>query len=257
MSIRALAATAVALTLTATPACADSTAGLESTDTLTVLTMNAHGSTDRFGGGNRGRTAATSRDVSALVRKYRPDAIAMQELCGTQYAALRKVLKGYSAIAGFARRSGGCNSTPVGNRFGNALLLRGALAWHKSTSLPWGKAANGTTGRENRTLACGRTKNSTTLFCAAHLSPVEPDRSIQAQRVLTLVKAWARSSKATGWVLAGDLNMRSAAAGRIFGPAAGSSIDWVAGTAPRLVAAHAIGSSDHPAVVVATKERAS
>ena len=45
MSIRALAATAVALTLTATPACADSTAGLESTDTLTVLTMNAHGST--------------------------------------------------------------------------------------------------------------------------------------------------------------------------------------------------------------------
>ena len=115
MSIRALAATAVALTLTATPACADSTAGLESTDTLIVLTMNAHGSTDRFGGGNRGRTAATSRDVSALVRKYRPDAIA----------------------------------------------------------------------------------------------------------------------------------------------AAGSSIDWVAGTAPRLVAAHAIGSSDHPAVVVATKERAS
>ncbi len=220
---------------------------------VNVITFNVHGSVDRHGGGNAGSPTKINADVIALVKKYSPAAIGLEELCLKQHRSLRAKLAelGYVSSMTYARKSGGCNDSAKGNYFGNAIYLKASgFAWRDSINLPWGKSPVGSTGRENRKLICGRGVRWGWKFCATHTSPSEPDRTNQISKVYAQSGAWANGMTIA---IAGDWNisaseLKTKMPGRII---AGSGIDLISSTIPvRFIAAEAQVSSDHPAVIV-------
>ena len=217
----------------------------------TIVTLNAHGSVDSKGGGNAGNPAPVKRDVLALAEKYKPDVIALQELCLRQHEVIKDALSGlgYVSTMTYARGSAGCNDKANGNHFGNALYIKApSLAWRNSVELPWGENAVGTTGREPRRLLCARADVDT--ICVTHLSPSNPDRANQLVRVRSQLAAWGAGRFVH---IAGDWNMNATnlSAGLPSYSIAGYKIDLIATTrSATLVATEAVPSSDHLAVVV-------
>lgn len=216
---------------------------------VTVITLNVHGGTDREGGGNRGKTTAVSADVVALVVRHQPTVIALQELCGTQYRALRAKLAklGYSGAFTNTQKASGCNDKRNGNQSGNGIFIKGIIETRYSWALPWGANPKGVTGRQPRRLLCVKPLGETWRACVTHLSPHAPDVLNQAARVAEAIDRWAGRV-----IVAGDFNLSSKWVGRSFPgyASAGADIDHVVTTgAVEVTAVDPVRSSDHPAVV--------
>lgn len=241
-----LAAIAAALALGAQPT---PVAVAAAPTPITVVTLNVHGSEDRYGDGNGGDPTAVKADVLRLVKTQRPDVVALQELCYRQHRAIRASLAklGYSATMTYSRQSGGCNDPAGANQFGNALYIKGAISWRASHALPWGKNPAGTPGVEARRMLCATRKDWRQIVCTTHLATRNPDRANQAIEVERVATKWAAGRP---YVLAADMNMTEQLTEDAFGmDLAGRSIDWVVARSVSLVAVVAAPSSDHPAIV--------
>lgn len=222
----------------------------EPPEPLTVTTLNVHGSRDRHGGGNGGAVTAMRADILRIVKERKPDVIALQELCYRQHRALRTSLAalGYSATMTYTRRTSGCNDRARGNRFGNALYVKGPIKWRASHSLPWGASRVGSTGREPRRVLCAEVAGWGRLVCTTHLSPTDPDRANQARTVKRVVDVWAKGKP---YVVAADFNQYRAPVLKWFGgTVSGQGIDLVVSDRARLAGVDEVPSSDHPAVTV-------
>lgn len=216
---------------------------------ITVMTLNVHGGLDREGGGNRGKTTAVAADVVALVVRHRPTMIALQELCGSQYRALRTKLAklGYSGTFTNIQKATGCNDKARGNQSGNGIFIKGKIQTRYVWALPWGANAKGVTGRQPRRLLCVKPLGETWRACVTHLSPHAPDVLNQAARVAQAIDRWSGRV-----IVAGDFNLSSKWVGRSFPGYAsdGADIDHLVTTgAVEVTAVDPVRSSDHPAVV--------
>lgn len=256
MSTRVIRALILVVTLAVTAgptACAENLEPapqvVAASDPITVATLNVHGGTDRKGFGNRGVVGAVQRDVLQLVAEYRPTVVALQELCGRQYRALRSSLGrlGYSAAFTTTTRSKGCNDRARGNQSGNALFVLGRIVQRASWSLPWGKNPKGTTGRQPRRLLCVQV-DAGYRACVTHLSPHAPDVVNQSAKVAGVIGRWSSGRL----VLGGDLNLNPSWVGRLF-PSwqhVGEGIDHVLGSSSvQLVGTRVVPSSDHDALI--------
>lgn len=250
--MRLLAALTLALTLTlsgSTPASADDTTPPPASSGLVVMTLNVHGGLDRHGDGNQGNPARMSADVLALVALHHPDVVALQELCGRQYRALRTKLArlGYGGAFTNTQRSSGCHDRARGNQFGNGIFIKGRIGTRYVWALPWGQNAKGVTGRQPRRLLCVNPAGETWRACVTHLSPHAPDVLNQASTVAGAIGRWQGRV-----ILAGDFNLSAKWIGREFPgySSAGADIDHIVTTGSvEVVAVQAVPSSDHPAVV--------
>lgn len=233
--IRALLLALALLLPTAAPAQAAPTPA-----PYTVTTLNMHGGTDAKGGGNGGRIAPVRSDVLRVVRAQQPDALALQELCRGQFRALRVSLKRRGYVGTYT-----ATNTRAKCVTGVALFVKAPrLAWRDSYPLPRGDNAATARGNHPRRLLCASAPNGPRV-CAVHLTPGDPDRTRQLQRVGELARALDLD------VLAGDFN---AAAPALDGYPyrAGDGIDHVLTRTPAdLVATTPVKNSDHPAVTVA------
>ena len=246
--IRALAALTVALTLTATPACAVPT---PPPATAPVVTLNTYGAF-----GNKGATAPVVADVLALVKAHRPVVIALQELCARQKIAIDKVLKplGYVSTFTTLTRLAQCNDKSGGNRYGLALYTKGAYTARARYALPWGANAPGKANRGPRALLCVNTKAigpKPVRVCTTHLATVDPDRARQLAAVAKISAKWTNPLILADFNL-GTPTVRKSFPGRIMADArvttdGGSYLDGVVGSVT--ATAKPISSSDHHAVI--------
>ena len=254
--IRALAALTVALTLTATPACAVPT---PPPATAPVMTLNTYGAL-----GNKGATAPVVADVLALVKANRPVAIGLQELCARQKIAIDNVLKplGYVSTFTTLSRPKQCNDAAKGNKNGLAIYTKGAFTARARYALPWGANAPGKSNRGPRALLCVNTKAigpKPVRVCTTHLATVDPDRARQLAAVAKISAKW------TNPIILADFNLgtptvRKSFPGRIMADArvttdGGSYLDGVVGSVT--AAAKPIASSDHHAVIATVPKAAS
>ena len=257
MSIRALAALTVALTLTATPACAVPTP--PPATTAPVMTLNTYGAF-----GNKGATAPVVADVLALVKAHRPVVIALQELCARQKIAIDKVLKplGYVSTFTTLTRLAQCNDKSGGNRYGLALYTKGAYTARARYALPWGANAPGKSNRGPRALLCVNTKAigpTPRRVCTMHAATVDPDRANQIAATNRISAKW------TNPIILADFNLgtptvRKSFPGRIMADArvttdGGSYLDGVVGSVT--ATAKPVASSDHHAVIATVPKAAS
>lgn len=255
--IRALAALTVALTLTATPACAVPTP--PPATTAPVMTLNTYGAF-----GNKGATAPVVADVLALVKANAPKVIALQELCGRQKIALDKVLKPLGYVSTFTALTSlaQCNDAAKGNKYGLAIYTKGAYTARARYALPWGANAPGKSNRGPRALLCVNTKAigpKPVRVCTTHLATVDPDRANQLAATNRISAKWNSPIILADFNL-GTPTVRKSFPGRIMADArvttdGGSYLDGVVGSVT--AAAKPIASSDHHAVIANVPKSAS
>ena len=215
---------------------------------VTVLTLNVHGGGDRHGGGNKGAVKPVSKDVLALVAKYQPTVVGLQELCGKQHRDLRTKLgkKGYAAAFVNVKKDPSCNDRSKGNQAGIAIYVKGKIKTRYVWSLPWGKNPVGTTGRQPRRLLCVLPVGAKWRACVTHLSPHAPDVLNQATKVQEVLNRWAGPV-----ILTGDLNLSKKWVDRMFPEHsnAGEGIDHIVSSkTASVIAVVDAPSSDHDAV---------
>lgn len=212
-----------------------------------VMTLNIHGAKDKHGNGNAGSSTKLLADIIPIVKSNVPEAIGFQEMCRKQFKSFETQLKklGYYGTMTYVRSDPGCNDKANGNKFGNAVFMKGKITWRASYGLPWGKNKVGTTGRQPRRMLCA-TNAANWRFCTVHLTPSDPDRANQAKLVNSKMLSWGSKR-----VLAGDLNMGVSDVTKFF-PSfdhQGARIDHVVTNGDAsVVKTVVVPSSDHPAV---------
>lgn len=217
---------------------------------FSVVTLNVHGGTDSFGGGNGGEPAPVIADVLRLVLAHSPRMVSLQEICKRQYMPLKAELAklGYEGRMGVAHETKGCNDPTYDGGIGVAVFVKGDLTWWDTYDLPWGESDG--RGVQPRLMICVTEADTKGRLCGTHLTPSDPDRAAQAARIRRVVEI-------KGWkyvTLAGDLNMTyDVVAARFPGwSASGARIDHALtmdnGTSTK-VACVRVENSDHPAFV--------
>lgn len=215
---------------------------------VVVSTLNVHGAVDSTGDGNGGDPIPIIRDVKALIALRSPDVISLQELCERQYRPLKAELAklGYSGTMTMAHKTNGCNDVTYGNDIGPSIFVKDTIANRQTWALPWDPATEGR-GVQPRRLVCVTASTIKGRLCATHLTPAEPDRTDQAEKIKTIFTS-------QGWkyvTLAADFNMDVYKMQATFSMYnfAGGRIDHVLSTnVVELVAQDSVPSSGHPAV---------
>jgi endonuclease/exonuclease/phosphatase family metal-dependent hydrolase len=169
--------------------------------TLRALTFNVCGNVCR-----NGEVAATAGNIAFKVRTLRPAVTMLQELCFSQYLAIRDRLApyGYAATFGTASRGGHCDDydRSHGTAFGIAIIVRGTLTDTIAHRMP-SPDRRQTEGRVVLA-ATARTAGRTMLVVTTHTAHTGPDRIAQ----IAALQRWLTPYAVSGPVLfGGDLNL--------------------------------------------------
>jgi endonuclease/exonuclease/phosphatase family metal-dependent hydrolase len=165
-----------------------------------VMTFNICGNVCRHG-----EVEATSSNVAYQVVRRRVTVAFLQEVCYSQFLAIRaRVLPhGYRAIFTASETGGGCNDydTRNGKAFGLALVVRGDITGRITHGLPSpsahrpeGRALLGTTIK---------IKGRPVYVVTTHTTPSGPNRTAQLRAVQRYLTPIARTRPV---LLGGDLN---------------------------------------------------
>jgi endonuclease/exonuclease/phosphatase family metal-dependent hydrolase len=170
---------------------------------------------------NDGRVSPVAEAIKDSILDLRPHAVSLNEMCQTQFRALRRRLRGTAwAMRGrfvVTKRGGSdCRRNRHGKRlFGNAVLTRGRITWKRVRRLPRPD------GTEVRKLLCVQTRilRRATRVCSTHISPEgQAKQRAQIRRVARTVTPWVRNGRPV--VLMGDFNVEpdSRPLNRIYNP---------------------------------------
>ncbi|MCH1865050.1 endonuclease/exonuclease/phosphatase family protein [Nocardioides sp. CFH 31398] len=181
--------------------------------TVTFLAHNVAGRTQ----GNNGRVDPVAGDLVRSIRRNKPYAGALNEICGNQARAVDRRLTGYRVE--FFGKGRAC---PGGVWFGNAVLIRNGPVTRRRVDLP---ASEG-----SRELVCVSRRSSRIAACSTHLTAERDrgfDREAQARRVAAVTRGYVRRGFAT--YVGGDFNDQPQAdtLDPMYRPAYGSGADGI------------------------------
>jgi endonuclease/exonuclease/phosphatase family metal-dependent hydrolase len=170
---------------------------------------------------NDGRVNPVAEAIKDSILDLRPQAVGLNEMCQTQFRALRRRLRGTSwRMRGrfvVTKRGGSdCRRNRHGKRlYGNAVLTRSRITWKRVRRLPRPD------GTEVRKMLCvqARILRRATRVCSTHISPEgQAKQRAQIRRVARTVTPWARHGSPV--VLMGDFNVEpgSQLLNRIYNP---------------------------------------
>jgi endonuclease/exonuclease/phosphatase family metal-dependent hydrolase len=170
---------------------------------------------------NQGRVSPVAEAIKASILDLRPHAVGLNEMCQTQFRALRRRLRGTAwRMRGrfvVTKRGGSdCRRNRHGKRlYGNAVLTRRRITWKRVRRLPRPD------GTEVRKMLCAQTRilRRATRVCSTHISSEgQAKQRAQIRRVARTVTPWVRNG--TPVVLMGDFNVEpdSRPLNRIYNP---------------------------------------
>jgi endonuclease/exonuclease/phosphatase family metal-dependent hydrolase len=170
---------------------------------------------------NDGRVSPVAEAIKNSILDLRPHAVGLNEMCQTQFRALRRRLRGTAwrmrgRFVVTKRGGSNCRRNRRGKRrFGNAVLTRGRISWTRVRRLPRPD------GTEVRKLLCVQTRmlRRATRVCSTHISPDgRAKQRAQIRRVARTVTPWVRNGRPV--VLMGDFNVEpdSRPLNRIYNP---------------------------------------
>lgn len=163
---------------------------------------------------NDRRVSPVAEAIKGSILDLRPQAVGLNEMCQTQFRALRRRLRGTEwRMRGrfvVTKRGGSdCRRNRRGKRlFGNAVLTRKRITWRRVRRLPRPD------GTEVRKMLCvqARILRRATRVCSTHISPEgQAGQRAQIRRVARTVTPWVRRGRPV--VLMGD-STSSPTAGR-------------------------------------------
>jgi endonuclease/exonuclease/phosphatase family metal-dependent hydrolase len=170
---------------------------------------------------NDGDAEPVAEAIKASILDLRPHAVGLNEMCQTQFRALRRRLRGSAwRMRGrfvVTKRGGSdCRRNRHGKRlYGNAVLTRWRISWKRVRRLPRPD------GTEVRKMLCVETRvlRRATRVCSTHISPEgHAKQRAQIRRVARTVTPWVRNGRPV--VLMGDFNVEpdSRPLNRIYNP---------------------------------------
>jgi endonuclease/exonuclease/phosphatase family metal-dependent hydrolase len=157
---------------------------------------------------NDGRLSPVAEAIKDSILDLRPHAVSLNEMCQTQFRALRRRLRGTGwrmrgRFVVTKRGGSNCRRNRRARRlFGNAVLTRGRITWKRVRRLPRPD------GTEVRKMLCVQTRllRRATRVCSTHISPVgQAKQRRQIRRVARTVTPWVLNRRPV--VLMGDFNV--------------------------------------------------
>lgn len=145
------------------------------------------------------QTAGITRAVRRFVNQHNADFVGLNEVCRSQYEAIREALRQH-----WGKGRNANSSAYVGDGtdrvVGNAIFSRFNI--EDVTRLKVGEDRYG-----DRNLLCGKVRNQPHLrFCSVHLTPGDATARVQLGRVKDRIEQWWQNRNDTV-ILAGDLNL--------------------------------------------------
>jgi endonuclease/exonuclease/phosphatase family metal-dependent hydrolase len=143
---------------------------------------------------HHGEVPKVAAFVAQTARKHNAEAVMLQELCASQFTAIRKLLPSYNGTFAATTKSADC-----GGAFGIAVFVRGTLTDRTVRALPTPP------GVEKRVLQAVTTSiaGRRTLVAAVHLSP-SPAAGLEGQ--LAAVAKYLNPKATHPLIVAGDFN---------------------------------------------------
>jgi endonuclease/exonuclease/phosphatase family metal-dependent hydrolase len=167
------------------------------TKTLRVLHWNIAGGKE-----NACQTAGIKRAVLRYVREHDIDFVGLNEVCPSQYRAIRDALREHWGKPQGVTFSAFVGDGDVGRLVGNAIYSR--RRFDTITRMKVGEDQFG-----DRNLLCGRVERKKHLrFCSAHLTPGDAAARRQLTKVHERIERWW-SDKRDTVILSGDLNLNA------------------------------------------------